>query len=321
MANLRKRTPWCLSGQDITPEDVYLDRRRFLQYVGAAGAATFVGSPATSAAGRDEIIKIPKTPTSNLYPANRNKKYVLDRPLTKELVAAKYINFYEFTTDKTAVWRMVDKFQIRPWTVEVTGLVHKPQRFDIDALVRKMPLEERLYRHRCVETWAMAVPWTGFPLKALIDLVQPKASAKFVRFVSFKRLDEAPGQRQLGYPWPYYEGLSIEEATNELTLLVTGIYGHQLPKQHGAPLRLVAPWKYGFKSIKSIERIEFLDHQPQTFWNDIAPREYSFHANVEPSVPHPRWSQENEWMIPNRKHRRKTQLFNGYQTFVGDMYR
>jgi len=320
----RTNLEWNVDRQPVTPENVFVNRRHFLASLGAIGAAS-VAAPLGCVADtplppRDKVIRIPKTPTSGLYPAERNGKYTLDRPITDELVAATFINFYEFTLDKTRVWRMVDQFIIRPWTVEVTGLVRKPGRFDIDELIRKMPLEERLYRHRCVETWAMAVPWTGFPLASLVKMVEPKASAKYVRFVSFNRPDQAPNQRGGPYRWPYYEGLTIAEANNELTLLATGIYGHELPKQHGAPIRLVVPWKYGFKSIKSIERIEFLDHQPPTFWNDLQPNEYKFTANVEPHVPHPRWSQAHEWLIPDRSDRRETMLYNGYGKYVAPLY-
>ena len=200
------------------------------------------------------------------------------------------------------------------------SLVDRPKVYDLDDLVRRMPLEERLYRFRCVEAWAMAVPWTGFPMKALINEVQPKSSARYVRMVTFQRPEQAPGQKsQPWYPWPYFEALTMEEAMNELTLLGTGIYGHALPKQHGAPIRLVAPWKYGFKSIKSIVSIEFTDKQPPTFWNKLAPSEYDFWANVNPNVPHPRWSQATERLISTGE-RVPSQLYNGYGEYVAHLY-
>ena len=323
MAHLRETHPWNTNCLEVTPEILFFDRRHFLRALGAAGIGAIAGS--AGCAGQERTPQkepAPKTPTSDMYPAARNSKYVLKQAVTREVDAAHYNNFYEFTIEKDRVWRMTNAFKIRPWTVEVSGEVHKPGRYDIDALVRKMPLEDRLYRHRCVETWAMAVPWTGFPFTALANLVQPKASARFVRFDSFNRPKQAPGQRNASYPWPYTEGLTIAEAMNELTLLATGIYGHELPKQHGAPLRLVVPWKYGFKGIKSIERIEFTASQPRTFWNSLSPREYSFTANVEPQVPHPRWSQEYEWLIPNRSaSRRKTMLYNGYGEYVAQLYK
>ena len=222
------------------------------------------------------------SPTADLYPAKRNEMYTLDRPLTSEFDAANYNNFYEFSTRKNLVVRLAERLQTRPWQVEVAGLVQKPQTFDIDDLVRKMPLEERLYRHRCVEAWSMSVPWTGFPIKAFVDLVQPLSSAKYIRMITFNDPQTAPGMRNDTYPWPYFEGLSMAEATNDLALFVTGIYGHELTKQHGAPIRLVVPWKYGYKSIKSIVRIEFVEEEPKTFWNTLIPWEYHFVANVRP---------------------------------------
>jgi sulfoxide reductase catalytic subunit YedY len=199
-------------------------------------------------------------------------------------------------------------------------LVEKPHVFDIDDLVRALPLEERLYRFRCVEAWAMAVPWTGLPLRALIEKLQPLSSARFVRFVSFMNPDIAPNQSRAYGPWPYTEGLTMGEAMNELALLATGIYGRPLPKQHGAPLRLVVPWKYGFKSIKSIVKIEFTAEQPRTFWNNNRPKEYDFVANVRPDIPHPRWSQATERLIDTGQ-RRPTLPYNGYGEWVADLYK
>ncbi len=196
----------------------------------------------------------------------------------------------------------------------------KPKEMDVDELLARMPVEERLYRHRCVEAWAMAVPWTGFPMRELVKWAEPTSAARFVRMVSFQRPDQAPGQKNTPwYPWPYFEGLTLAEATHELAFLVCGIYGHTLPVQHGAPLRLATPWKYGFKSIKSIVLFEFTDRRPRTFWNDVAPAEYDFFANVNPRVPHPRWSQATERMIGTNE-RRPTQPFNGYGEWVAGLY-
>ena len=305
---------WEIPERLATPEAVYLNRRRFLKELGTAGLGL---TGLALAAGADRAAA---EDGAALYPAKRNPAYTLDRALTDEQVAASYNNFYEFTTDKEAVREKVEKFQLHPWQVEIKGLVHNPRVYDFDELVRRMPLEERLYRHRCVEAWAMAVPWTGFPLKALVDLARPLSGAKYLRLVSFYRLDEAPGQKwQPWYSWPYYEGLSMAEATNELTLIATGIYGHELPKQHGAPLRLVTPWKYGFKSIKSIVLIDFVAAQPPTFWNTANPGEYDFVANVDPGVPHPRWSQASEELIGTNE-RVPTQLYNGYGEYVEKLY-
>ena len=236
----------------------------------------------------------------------------MDRPLTPSSVAATYNNYYEFTTDKERVAEVAAGFVTRPWRVEVSGLCARPQTFDVDALIRAMPMEERVYRFRCVEAWAMVVPWTGFPLAALLDRVEPNREARFVRFVSFPPRDDAPGMaRQSHYPWPYHEALRLDEARHDLAMLATGIYGRPMPNQHGAPLRLVVPWKYGFKSIKGVQKIELTAERPRTFWNRLQPREYSFLANIDPDVPHPRWSQAKERMIdtgaevPTRK-------YNGY---------
>ncbi|WP_447970437.1 protein-methionine-sulfoxide reductase catalytic subunit MsrP [Nitrospira sp. M1] len=255
---------------------------------------------------------------TKVYPAPRNALFELDRQMTAEHIAAQYNNFYEFSEAKDDIWQRVGPFEPRPWDIAVTGLVQKPRKFTIDELLQTMPLEERIYRHRCVEAWAMAVPWTGFPLKALLDQVEPLHSARFLRFTSFYSPKVAMGQRGYG-PWPYQEFLTIKEAINELTLLVTGIYGHPLPKQHGAPIRLITPWKYGFKSIKSIVALECVAEQPTTFWNTMAPQEYDLVANVNPAIPHPRWSQETEKMIGTNE-RRPTLYLNGYEQWAGELY-
>lgn len=317
---------WEIPESQATPEDVYLNRRRFLKTMGFASAG-MLGLLAGCQQARGESEQVSTSPpglpppskTSGLYPAKRNKRFALDRPLTEEAIAGRYNNFYEFSSVKDRVWKLVERFETRPWQIEVTGLVSQPKVYDIDDLVHQMPLEERRYRFRCVEAWAMAVPWTGFPMKALIDLVQPLTSAKYVRMLTFLKSDQAPGQLDSRLPWPYFEGLTMAEATNELTLLVTGIYGHELSKQHGAPIRLIVPWKYGFKSIKSIVRIEFVEEQPATFWNVLVSHEYDFWANVNPEVPHPRWSQATERIIGTGE-RRATLLYNGYADHVAHLY-
>ncbi len=300
---------WQLPESIVTPESVFMNRRSFLIGLGSIGVL---------GGCKQEVESNLASLNLQSIKAARNPKFTLDRPLTDEITAATYNNFYEFSSGK-AVWRNVEKFETHPWTVEVGGLVKNPQKFAIEDLLKTMPLEERLYRHRCVETWAMAVPWIGFPLKALLDRVEPKNEAKFVRFQTFFNPKQAPRQTR-GYPWPYNEGLTIKEALNELTLMAVGIYGHELPKQHGAPIRLVVPWKYGFKSIKSIVKIELTSTQPATFWNTLVPFEYDFEANVNPDVPHPRWSQKTERMLGTGE-RRPTLLFNGYGEFVAQLYR
>ena len=235
-------------------------------------------------------------------------------------MAARYNNFYEFSSAKDDVWKGVRNFRIQPWSLRVDGLVARPATFDVGELVRRMPLEERVYRFRCVEAWAMVVPWTGFPLRALLERVEPRAGARYVRFESFDRPSEAPARRLRPWlPWPYTEGLTLAEATNELTFVATGAYGHPLPKQHGAPLRIVIPWKYGFKGPKSIVRITLTDERPATFWNTIAPDEYGFVSNIEPDVPHPRWSQKTERMLGTGE-RRPTLLYGGYGEWVAHLY-
>jgi sulfoxide reductase catalytic subunit YedY len=316
----RSSRRFTLPSSEVTPEEVYLRRRTFLKAMGFVGInawALLNGCNSYTMESRElggTLMNL-----KGLKPA-RTGGYGLDRPLTAEKEAARYCNFYEFTSDKE-VWRHVERFVTRPWQVAVTGLVRKRRVFDLDELQRLFPLEERTYRHRCVEAWAMAVPWTGFPLSELLKLAEPLPEATHVRFLSFLRRDQAPGQdRIVGADiWPYHEGLTMAEAMNELAFLAVGIYGHELPKQHGAPIRLVTPWKYGFKSSKSIVEISFVTGQPPTFWNRLAPDEYGFWANVNPAVPHPRWSQETERLLGSGE-RRPTVIFNGYGQYVAGLY-
>ncbi|MGH9662556.1 MAG: protein-methionine-sulfoxide reductase catalytic subunit MsrP, partial [Bryobacteraceae bacterium] len=247
--------------------------------------------------------------------------FTLDRPITEEWAATGYNNFYEFDPqDKQAVKDKVGAFVTSPWKIDVAGLVNKPQTLDLDDLLKKMPFEERLYRFRCVEAWSMAVPWTGFPLAELVKLVEPKPAAKYIRFVTVNRPKEMPGIVQANwYPWPFFEGLRLDEAMNPLAMLVTGLYGKPLPKQNGAPVRVITPWKYGYKSIKSIVRIEFAEKQPPTFWNKLQPLEYGFYSNVNPTKHHPRWSQAHEKVIPTMM-RRETLMHNGYGQWVAGLY-
>jgi methionine sulfoxide reductase catalytic subunit len=323
MPSIRIRRKWELLAHDVTPESVYWNRRQVLKAFGmlGLGAASGLLAGCDLFPTGDPLVTGLQAhpPAADRYPAPRNDRFVLDRPLTPERVAASYNNFYEFSSGKQ-LWHRAARLGTHPWQVEITGLVPKSRLIDVDALVRQMPLEERHYRFRCVEAWAMAVPWTGFPMRALIRLADPLSAARYVRFTTFLRPEEASGQQYRDYPWPYTEGLTMAEAMNELTLLVTGIYGHPLPKQHGAPLRLIAPWKYGFKSIKSMVRIEFTAERPATFWNTLVPREYDFWANVNPDVPHPRWSQARERMIDTGEYR-PTLLYNGYGEWVAHLYR
>ena len=327
MANVHIPHEWQLAESKATPEDAFLNRREFMLKMGLAGlGAASIGLGCfgnQSDAGAGEFsgdIKQTIPPAAPPYPVARNAKYTVDIPLTDELTAASYNNFYEFTTDKGGVWMLARNLETSPWKAEVTGLVHRPRTFDVDELLRLFPPEERVYRFRCVEAWSMVVPWTGFPFQKLIDAVEPSSDAKYFRLLSFKRPEQAAGQSsQSWYRWPYYEGLSLAEASNELTLLATGIYGHALPKQHGAPIRLITPWKYGYKNIKSVVKIEFVKKRPHTFWNDLAPNEYDFRSNVNPYVPHPRWSQASERVVDTGE-RIPTRIYNGYGQYVDGLY-
>jgi len=322
MAFIRPSKGWEISENLATPESVFMNRRDFLKGTTLAGLGTALALYGCgSEKMTDPNLPLPMNEIEkSIYPAAMNPAFILDRGMTDERVAASYNNFYEFSEIKEDVKVHAQRLEIRPWPLEVRGLVNKPETFGIDDILKTFPLEERLYRHRCVEAWAMAVPWTGFPMKALMDRVEPKPAATHVQFTAFYAPFTAQGQLGFWQPWPYVEALTIDEAANDLTLLATGIYGHPLPKQHGAPIRLVVPWKYGFKSIKSIVSIEFVDYPPPTFWNVVQPYEYSFEANVDPNVPHPRWPQKKEKMIGTGEVR-PTLLYNGYEKFVGHLYK
>lgn len=325
----RRSRPWNLPERVHTPQSVYdrrgQHRREFLASLGrvslaGAGLTTLWGCmpSAEEVDSAGAVAALPPAQAS-LYPAPRDERFEYGRPETDRIDAARYTNFYEFTSAKD-VYNRVGAFQPSPWSVEVTGLCGKPRSFDMDDLYREFPLEERAYRHRCVETWAMCVPWTGFPLHRLLSAVEPLPAAKYVAFHTAARPEEMPGlAASAGYPWPYTEGLTLPEAMNELTFIATGVYGDPLPKQHGAPLRLVVPWKYGYKSAKSLVTIELTDRQPATFWNTLIPHEYDFPATVDPEIAHPRWSQATEWMLGTRE-RYETTKYNGYGEFVANLY-
>jgi len=307
---LIKRTRgWELPETAATAEGVYWSRREVVTAL-AAGPILAAAAPFAARAADD--------PSAGLDPVMRNPRYVAERELTPEADATTYNNFYEFGSHKS-ISQAAQALKLRPWTITFDGMVEEERTVGIDDLLKAMRLEERIYRHRCVEAWSMTVPWSGFPMKDLVDFARPLGSAKYVRMETQADEETMPGLRQFWYPWPYIEGLTIAEATNELAFLVTGLYGKPVPKQNGAPLRLAAPWKYGFKSTKSIVRFTFTDERPVSFWEEIQPREYGFWANVNPEVSHPRWSQATERVL-GANERVPTQLYNGYGEFVASLY-
>ena len=294
--------PQPIKQESITPKQLYLTRRKFLESVGIFSAGAFLaacmGNP-------------PSSPSTPLAPAG-------DMETRKDL-ALSYNNYYEFGTSKSSVAERAENFQMQPWQVEVGGLVKNPQTFSMEELLANFIQEERIYRMRCVEAWSMVLPWTGFPLAKLLEMAQPLPEAKFVAFQSVYRPEKMPGQVGLDFPWPYLEGLRLDEAQHPLTLLATGLYKEPLTPQNGGPIRLVVPWKYGFKSAKALVKITLQADQPVTFWNAIAPQEYGFYANVNPAVDHPRWSQSEERRI-GEIGSRATLLFNGYDE-VAPLYK
>ncbi len=294
-----------IPSSEITPEHVYLSRRRFIAAAGALGAALALGACGAT----------PGTPQA--APADPRTDELGDRLNSFEQITT-YNNYYEFTTDKQRVARLARDFRVSPWEVAVGGLARRPRVFALEDLLR-FEQEERIYRLRCVEGWSMVIPWLGFPLRRLLAEVEPLATARYVRFETLLRPEEMPGQRDRFYPWPYVEGLRLDEAMHDLTLLATGLYGRSLTPQNGAPLRLVVPWKYGFKSIKAIVRIDLVEQMPRSLWMTVAPNEYGFYANVNPDVPHPRWSQATERRI-GEGGRRPTLPFNGYAEQVAALY-
>lgn len=326
MSNIRIPRGWEIPESNVTPHGVYLRRRELLKSLGWAGSALALGA----GCGLDVNGTVPSivdgdgsSPYESYFPYARNQDFrVTDRMQTTFEHATSYNNYYEFTVDKNGVRDLVGGFDLEPWTIEVTGECNSPRTFGIEDIFSQFGsiTEERVYRHRCVERWSMVVPWTGFPLSALLDAVEPTSNARFVRMVSVDRPSQMPGvDARPQYPWPYHEGLRMDEAMNDLTMIVTGLYGTALPTQNGAPIRLVVPWKYGYKSIKAIVRIELTSEQPETFWNTIAAREYPFLSNVDPGVPHPRWSQEFETPL-GATERIPTLKYNGYGEQVAALY-
>jgi methionine sulfoxide reductase catalytic subunit len=305
-----------IPSSEITPERLFRSRRQFMR----SAAALIGGTALLSACGTEAAPAASSQPGAT--PVAGQVKGATDElgdKLTDYDSVVGYNNYYEFTTDKEGVAGLAKNFKITPWTVAVGGLVNKPQTFAIEDLLKQFPQEERIYRHRCVEGWSMVIPWTGFPLAKLLGKVEPTSQAKYVRFETVMRPEEMPGQESGYYTWPYVEGLRLDEAMNDLALLVTGVYGKPTLPQNGAPLRLSVPWKYGFKSIKSIVKIDLVAEPPTSLWMNAAPNEYGFYANVNPDVPHPRWTQSTERRIGEFS-RRKTLPFNGYADKVAHLY-
>ncbi|HLB98757.1 MAG TPA: protein-methionine-sulfoxide reductase catalytic subunit MsrP [Acetobacteraceae bacterium] len=301
---IKRRRGWELPERETTAEALVLRRRDAM----AGAVALSVAAPS---------IMAPIAARADTTPVPRNPKYTVDRAITPEKDSTTYNNYYEFSEDKD-LWRSAQALHQRPWSIELAGMLAKPRTIDIDDLLKQVQLEERVYRHRCVEAWAMTVPWTGFPLSALIKLAEPLDSAKYVVFQTIQD-KTMPGLDAPYYPWPYTEGVTLAEATTDLAFMVTGMYGKTLPPQDGGPIRVALPWKYGFKSAKAIIKISFTDKRPHTFWEAIQPSEYGFWANVNPQVSHPRWSQATERLLGSDE-RVPTRLFNGYAEFVSSLY-
>ena len=345
MANIIIPKPWERIARQPTDENTYHSRRQIVKSLGIASAGLLTLPAMLGNCNNKKNNSVVVRPVDNgeariqgdcqncftfpgmdqLYPPEKkNQKYTLDRPLTSEYDATHYNNFYEFIDRSDAniynAYKFVDPFDTREWKIKVTGQVKNRGTFTLEDLIKRFGLEERTYRFRCVERWSMAVPWTGFPFSKLIKFLEPNSKATHIAFESFADEEQMPGVKNLTwYPWPYFEGLRIEEAMNELAFLATGLYGKPLPKQNGAPVRLVVPWKYGYKNIKSIVTMNFVAQEPETFWHKLQPKEYPFVSNIDPNVPHPRWSQEIERMIPDGEPR-PTLKYNGYGEFVAGLY-
>lgn len=309
-----------IPASEITPESVYLKRRELMRGAGLFAASSLVPSAllASSELAPLSARKASSSMAAQGFYTNEDKTPFED--------VARYNNFYEFGTDKSDPARYAQELTVDPWSVQVEGEVARPGTYSLDDLLKGLDLEERVYRLRCVEAWSMVIPWIGVPLHRLLSRLEPTSKAKYVEFTTLYRPAEMRGQRSRfsTIDWPYVEGLRLDEAMNPLTLMATGLYGRELPKQNGAPFRLVVPWKYGFKSIKSIVKIRLSEQQPRTTWQDLAPREYGFFANVNPEVDHPRWSQKYERRLPSglfSPNRIKTQMFNGYADQVAHLYK
>jgi len=299
---------------EVTPKSLYLNRRKFLADAAMAGAAVAAGVVLKEAVSPSAVAR-----AGNKIDGVKKSSFSTSETVTPYNDVTHYNNYYEFSTEKNEPAELATKFRTRPWKVKIDGQVEKKQELDIDAIIKMAPPEERIYRHRCVEGWSIVVPWIGFSLSELIKRVNPTSKAKFVEFTTLYDPGQMPGQRRQVLEWPYVEGLRMDEAMNPLALLCFGMYGEELPNQDGAPLRLIVPWKYGFKCAKAIVRIKFDEKQPVNSWNISAPNEYGFYANVNPNVDHPRWSQAKERRL-GEFFKRPTLMFNGYGDQVASLY-
>ena len=308
---LKKRKGWEISEKHVTPKNIWLERRNFIKSLNIMGA-TFLSKYFFG------INRLNAKPVDG-FPAWKNNKYVLNEKYTDKEIAYSYNNYYEFGSSKN-IWRQSKKLKTDPWKIIINGLVESDIEIDVYDLIRKIgPMEERIYRFRCVEAWSMVLPWTGVPLKNFVKFANPKSSAKFIQMETFFDESIAPGQKQDWYPWPYIEGITIDEATNDLAFLATGLYGENLKNQNGAPIRLMLPWKYGFKNLKGIVKFTFTDIQPTGMWEKLSPKEYGFWANVNPNVSHPRWSQKMEKVV-GQDLEQETLIYNGYERQVTNLY-
>jgi len=319
MSRIKITPAWDIPENNATLEEVYLNRRKFLGGMGK------LGINALALYMLPNMLTLSKVFAANLSSAKspsqeKNNFMDLQGKSTPETLVSRYNNFYEFGTNKSNIWLLSKELPLENWTIKVSGLVNKGRTLDFEKLIKKMPLEQRVYRLRCVETWSAIIPWLGFPLRELVKVLDPLSTARYIKFKTFIDPNIAHGQKDRFWePWPYVEGLSMAEAMHDLSFVAVGMYGHKLHPQNGAPIRLVVPWKYGFKSIKSINSIEFVKNPPKTFWQSISPLEYDFSANVDPGVPYARWDQRFEILLGKTKNE-KTKLFNGYAPQVAQLY-
>ena len=305
------KKPSDIKSSEITPKTLYINRRQFMAVAASLAAAGLAA---------EEMLLKTRAWAGQKLPIKKRGEFSVEEKQTSFKDATNYNNFYEFSTDKEDVAELASKFRTRPWTISIEGHVKQSKVYDIDALIKMFPLEERVYRFRCVEAWSMVLPWVGFALGDFIKICEPTSKAKYVKFTTIFSPEQMPGQKTSVLQWPYEEGLRMDEAVHPLTLLTVGMYGEILPNQNGAPLRLVVPWKYGFKNIKSLVKISFVEEMPVTTWMKAGPREYGFYANVNPDVDHPRWSQAQERRIGEFL-KKKTLMFNGYAEQVAGLYK